>query len=85
VGALMVGRFRTPSFKRVTIYAENVSFVLLGFVAVVAALLTYPWTTLALVDLAYLAVLGFGVLRKAPVVAKPSPTEANPPSPDADQ
>ena len=30
VGALMVGRFRTPSFKRATIYAENVSFVLAG-------------------------------------------------------
>lgn len=57
VGSLMVGRFRTPSFKRATIYAENVSFVILAFVGLFAALLTYPWTTLVLVDLAYLAAL----------------------------
>ena len=61
VGSLMVGRFRTPSFKRVTVYAENVSFVLLGFAVLVAALLTYPWLTLALADLAYLGMLAFGV------------------------
>jgi len=64
VGALMVGRFRTPSFKRATIYAENVSFVLLTFVALVAALLTYPWITLALVDCAYLAALGYTFTKK---------------------
>ena len=63
VGALMIGRFRTPSFKRATIYAENVSFVLLGFVALSAALLTYPWTTLALVDCAYLGALGYSFLK----------------------
>lgn len=61
VGGLMVGRFRTPSFKRVTVYAENVSFVLLGFAVLVAALLTHPWETLALADTAYLAMLGYGV------------------------
>ena len=60
VGSLMVGRFRTPSFKRVTVYAENVSFVLLGFAVMVAALLTYPWVTLAIADLAYLGMLGWG-------------------------
>jgi CDP-diacylglycerol---serine O-phosphatidyltransferase len=57
VGGLMVGRFRTPSFKRATIYAENVSFVLLAFVGLAAALLTYPWVTLALVDAAYLVAI----------------------------
>jgi CDP-diacylglycerol--serine O-phosphatidyltransferase len=63
VGALMVGRFRTPSFKRATIYAENVSFVLLAFVALAAALLTYPWTTLALADGAYLMAICYSLLR----------------------
>lgn len=74
VGSLMVGRFRTPSFKRVTVYAENVSFVLLGFAVLVAALLTYPWITLALADIAYLGMLGWGVWstrRKA----KPRPAD----------
>jgi CDP-diacylglycerol--serine O-phosphatidyltransferase len=64
VGALMVGRFRTPSFKRATIYAENVSFVLLAFVGLAAALLTYPWTTLVLIDCAYLAMLAYTVATK---------------------
>jgi CDP-diacylglycerol---serine O-phosphatidyltransferase len=64
VGGLMVGRFKTPSFKRVTIYSENVSFVLLAFVALVAALVTYPWPTLAIAVIAYLGVLVLGIFRK---------------------
>jgi CDP-diacylglycerol--serine O-phosphatidyltransferase len=70
VGGLMVGRFKTPSFKRVTIYSENVSFVLLVFVALVAALVTYPWPTLAIAVAAYLVVLLLGVFRKRPVQAQ---------------
>lgn len=73
VGALMVGRFRTPSFKKATIYAENVSFVLLAFVGLAAALLTYPWITLALVDCAYLAALGYSFLRKPTKLAEDDP------------
>lgn len=75
VGSLMVGRFRTPSFKRVTVYAENVSFVLLGFAVLVAALLTYPWVTLALADLAYLGMLAWGMWL---VWRKPKPPAAAP-------
>ena len=71
VGGLMVGRFRTPSFKRATVYAENVSFVILVFVGVVAALLTYPWTTLVLVDFAYLGAIGYTFLRK-PATVEPA-------------
>jgi CDP-diacylglycerol---serine O-phosphatidyltransferase len=67
VGALMVGRFRTPSFKRATVYAENVSFVILAFVGLVAALLTYPWTTLVLLDAAYIIAIGYNLLRKPAV------------------
>jgi CDP-diacylglycerol--serine O-phosphatidyltransferase len=76
VGALMVGRFRTPSFKRATIYAENVSFVLLAFVGLAAALLTYPWTTLALVDCAYLAMLAYTVAKKPTKPAEDTATDA---------
>jgi CDP-diacylglycerol---serine O-phosphatidyltransferase len=54
VGALMISRMPTPSFKGVRIYAENARFILVGSVAVVAALLTYPWVTLLLLDLVYL-------------------------------
>lgn len=71
VGGLMVGRFRTPSFKRATVYAENVSFVILAFVGLMAALTTYPWTTLVLLDVTYLVAITYNLLRK------PEP-EANP-------
>lgn len=66
VGALMVARFPTPSFKRVTVYAEAVSFVVLGFVVLVAALASYPWVTLAAADLTYLGLLVWGLLRRKP-------------------
>lgn len=57
VGALMISRIPTPSFKSVTVYAENVRFVIIGFVVMVAALLTYPWQTMLLIDLAYVAIV----------------------------
>ena len=57
VGALMISRMPTPSFKGVRIYTENARFILVGSVAVIAALLTYPWVTLLLLDLVYLAAI----------------------------
>lgn len=57
IGGLMISRVPTPSFKSVTVYAENVRFVVVGFVALVAALLTFPWETMVAIDLGYIAVL----------------------------
>lgn len=57
IGALMISRVPTPSFKKTTIYAEHARYIVLGFVALVAALLTYPWTTLFALDLAYVVAL----------------------------
>jgi CDP-diacylglycerol--serine O-phosphatidyltransferase len=57
IGGLMISRVPTPSFKSVTVYAENVRFVIVGFVALVAALLTFPWQTLVAIDLGYAAIL----------------------------
>jgi len=57
VGALMISRMPTPSFKKTTIYAEHARYIVLGFVALVAALLSFPWTTLLALDLAYVAAL----------------------------
>lgn len=53
-GLLLISRFPTPSLKSERIYAENVKFVVVGFVALVAALLTYPWVTLITLSFAYL-------------------------------
>lgn len=57
IGGLMISRIPTPSFKSVTVYAENVRFVILGFVALVAALLTFPWETMVVIDLGYSAIV----------------------------
>lgn len=57
IGGLMISRLPTPSFKSITVYAENVRFVIVGFVALVAALLTFPWETMVIIDLGYLAVV----------------------------
>ena len=57
IGALMISRFPTPSFKSVTFYAENVRYVIVGFVALIAALLSFPWETMVAISLGYVAVL----------------------------
>lgn len=59
IGLLMISRLPTPSLKSITIRAENARFVVLGFVALVAALMSYPWATLAFLDVAYLISLAW--------------------------
>jgi CDP-diacylglycerol--serine O-phosphatidyltransferase len=66
----MISRVRTPSLKRITIATEHARYVLVGAVVLVAAILTYPWTTLLTLCLAYLAGvlwLALQSLRKPPV------------------
>jgi CDP-diacylglycerol--serine O-phosphatidyltransferase len=70
VGALMIGRFPTPSIKKIAFRADYSSFIVLGFVALVAALWTYPWVTLVALDLAYIALLLLGLAPRRP--RKPS-------------
>jgi CDP-diacylglycerol--serine O-phosphatidyltransferase len=57
IGAMMISRIPTPSFKSVTFYAENVRYVIVGFVALVAALLSFPWETMLMISLGYVGVL----------------------------
>jgi CDP-diacylglycerol---serine O-phosphatidyltransferase len=64
IGALMIGRFKTPSFKKTTVYADQVHWMVVAFVALVAALATYPWATLLMLDLAYATMLLVTVFRK---------------------
>jgi len=59
MGALMISRIRTPSLKRVTVYAEYAKYILVGGAAIVAALLTYPWVTLLGLAVAYLVAILF--------------------------
>jgi CDP-diacylglycerol---serine O-phosphatidyltransferase len=69
VGALMIGRFPTPSFKKATVYADQVRYLVIAFVALAAALLSYPWETLFVLDLVYGAMLLVAWVRrrKSPV------------------
>jgi CDP-diacylglycerol---serine O-phosphatidyltransferase len=57
IGGLMISRFPTPSFKSITFYAENVRFVIVAFVTLVAALLSYTWETMVAISLGYVAIL----------------------------
>lgn len=60
VGAMMISRLRTPSLKRVTVSSSNVPFVLVGAVAGVALVLTYPWVTLMVFTTGYLMAILWG-------------------------
>lgn len=59
MGVLMISRIRTPSLKRVTVYADYARYILVGGMAVIAALLTFPWVTLLSLALAYLVAILF--------------------------
>ncbi len=64
VGLLMIARMPTPSLKSAKVYIENVKFVVVAFVGLIAALLTYPWATLIAMDVAYLAALAWALRRR---------------------
>lgn len=57
VGGTMISRLPTPSFKSVTFYAENVRYVIVGFVGLVAALVSFPWQTMVSITLGYVGIL----------------------------
>jgi CDP-diacylglycerol---serine O-phosphatidyltransferase len=54
IGGLMISRIPTFSFKTQKIYADNARYVVVGFVVIIAALASFPWATLILIDLLYL-------------------------------
>ena len=53
VGALMISRIPTPSFKTTKISRENVKYFLIAFAAAGAALLMYTWVSLAALCVIY--------------------------------
>jgi CDP-diacylglycerol--serine O-phosphatidyltransferase len=63
VAAFMVSRLPTPAFRPVSIRPDHARMLLLGAVALGAALLTYPWLTLVALDLGYLLLLLSGWIR----------------------
>lgn len=59
VGALMISRLPTPSFKSVTFYADQIRYVVLAVVLVLAAVASHPWATMMAFDLIYVAVIAW--------------------------
>ncbi|WP_296425076.1 CDP-diacylglycerol--serine O-phosphatidyltransferase [Yoonia sp.] len=55
VGFFMISRVPTYSFKILTISRKNVRFFLLGAMVLIAALFSYLWVTLVVLDLVYIA------------------------------
>jgi len=53
VGALMISRLPTFSLKAVKVRADLARYVMVLVIALLAALVTYPWTTLFVVDILY--------------------------------
>jgi len=60
VAALMVSRLPTPALPQTSIRREQAGLILLAVVGLGAALLTYPWLTLVLLNLGYLLLLALG-------------------------
>ena len=63
VAGLMVTRMPTPALGPLRIRQSQVPLLLLGAVALGAALLTFPWLTLVVLDLGYLALLLLAWIR----------------------
>ncbi|TDK44537.1 CDP-diacylglycerol--serine O-phosphatidyltransferase [Antarcticimicrobium luteum] len=64
VGLLLISRIPTWSFKTTKISRENVKFFLVGFALVAAGVLTYAWTTLVVLCLAYVGVILWALIVK---------------------
>ncbi|KIC37771.1 CDP-diacylglycerol--serine O-phosphatidyltransferase [Leisingera sp. ANG-M7] len=64
VGLAMISHIPTWSPKAVKISRENVKYLLVGFAFMAAALLTYAWTVLVVLCLAYVAMVIWGLVSK---------------------
>ncbi len=63
IGLALISRLRTPSLRQVRIARGRVRYVIVALAFVGAALMTYPWVTLALLCLAYVAAVLAGLFR----------------------
>ncbi|MGR3452842.1 CDP-alcohol phosphatidyltransferase family protein [Pseudooceanicola sp.] len=64
VGLAMISRMPTFSFKNIRVSRNNAPFVLLGVVLLGAALLIYPWATLAVLTGIYAVTIVLAQLRR---------------------
>lgn len=64
VGLAMISRIPVWSFKTTRVSRENAKFVLVAVAFVGAALTIYPWITMSLLLLIYIALVGWNARRK---------------------
>lgn len=64
IGLLLISRIPTWSFKATKISRENVKFFLVGFAIVAAGVVTYAWTTLVVLGLAYVGTILWALIAK---------------------
>ncbi len=64
VGFLMISRIPTWSFKTTKVSRENVKYFLVAFAFVGAAVLTYAWTTLVVLCIAYVVMVVWGIFKR---------------------
>lgn len=73
IGLLLISNIPTWSFKAMTISRENVKFLIVGLIFVVAAILTYAWISLVAISFAYIGIVIWTLLAgKAPSKKKKS-------------
>lgn len=73
IGLLLISRIPTWSFRAMTVSRENVKFLIVGFVFIGAAVLTYAWITLVALSLLYVGLVVWALLAgKAPSARKRS-------------
>ncbi|MHA3913239.1 CDP-diacylglycerol--serine O-phosphatidyltransferase [Halovulum sp. GXIMD14793] len=63
VGFLFISRLPTPKLNAVRVATAKVRYLLIGVMALLATLFTFPWVVLALVDVGYLGLLGYLALQ----------------------
>ncbi|WP_045388191.1 CDP-diacylglycerol--serine O-phosphatidyltransferase [Falsirhodobacter sp. alg1] len=63
VGWLLISRIPTPSLKLVRPRAEHMRYLIVGVIAMIAILFTWPWEALLALDLAYLATVLWSFIR----------------------
>lgn len=64
IGLLMISHIQTWSPKAMKIPRENVKYLFVGFAFMAAALLTYAWTVLVVLCLAYVVMVIWGLVSK---------------------
>ncbi len=57
IGLLLVSRIPTYSFKTTKVRRRRISYILVGFAVLVALLLTYPWSSLVVLDVVYFGII----------------------------